>query len=834
MTDRLRDHLRDALQRKVDAHGVVVWDDPAQEYDVSVAQAVAPSGATFVGYDGSWYEVRRAIESALAAPQPPSLVVYASASALVSDPLAEARDAGTSWTIRLATLVRQALAGQLTETRCQEIGREARTIHEAEAAASGSQGADVRLVAQLGTSDSVQMALRVLIGSHDEALTDAWPDVAAFAERSFGCTCDGAGDELRAALARHLLLTELSNALGSPPEGVAPGWTSPSTSQTRACLDLLASWRRDRDAVHRYAALLSAADRDLGLPDALGAHPALADLQTSPSVEAAVLAEALALLDANECDAAADLAVRRLDDSIWTRVPFEPPLEGAETWGPRWRAVRGVAGVRSAVARLQPPPGGVAMLLDWYASDGYAADNEHRRLELAAAELLAEGRLEEPISVARGAYEDWLDVLLQRFTAEAKRGFDIGNMTQQGSIGGDVVSDRGAPVAYVVVDALRYELGCDLAARLRRTCDDLSIRPAVAACPTITPVGMANLCPGADASLAIELDARSKLRVQVGDVRVDGVPERVDLLRAAHGTLANLTLSHVCERGERQLAKDIEGAKLVLVRSQEIDAAGESGMLAVGWDAFENTLQQIERAVVRLSHAGVRSFVISADHGFLVLSRGLRPDRVVASPSGGKGEGHRRAWVGRGGVDADGTVRVPLAGTGVRTDLDLVVPTNLAVFGTRGGTRQFFHGGLSPQELIVPLVLADARAPSGPSKAKVRAEVAGGRLTTGVFSCSLTLEPDLFTSELEVRTIVTRGSDDGSAALPISGDGYDPQTNTILITCDRASVITFRLTANLARDEKVSLTVLDASSDRLLARTEATAQRALTVEDELD
>ena len=51
-------------------------------------------------------------------------------------------------------------------------------------------------------------------------------------------------------------------------------------------------------------------------------------------------------------------------------------------------------------------------------------------------------------------------------------------------------------MAYFVVDALRYEMGADLIEQLRGA-DESAITPAIAMLPTITPVGMAALLPGA-------------------------------------------------------------------------------------------------------------------------------------------------------------------------------------------------------------------------------------------------------------------------------------------------------------------------------------------------
>ena len=66
----------------------------------------------------------------------------------------------------------------------------------------------------------------------------------------------------------------------------------------------------------------------------------------------------------------------------------------------------------------------------------------------------------------------------------------------------DVVQTMGGRVGYFLVDAMRFDMGVELARQLDGT-KDLTIRPAVAALPTITTVGMAALLPGASASFSV-------------------------------------------------------------------------------------------------------------------------------------------------------------------------------------------------------------------------------------------------------------------------------------------------------------------------------------------
>jgi hypothetical protein len=80
----------------------------------------------------------------------------------------------------------------------------------------------------------------------------------------------------------------------------------------------------------------------------------------------------------------------------------------------------------------------------------------------------------------------------------------------------------GRRVAYILVDALRYELGVALHAQLAET-DQAELQPACAQLPTVTPVGMASLLPGAAMSAAVE-QARARYRKLTGKAGAGGRP----------------------------------------------------------------------------------------------------------------------------------------------------------------------------------------------------------------------------------------------------------------------------------------------------------------------
>ena len=384
--------------------------------------------------------------------------------------------------------------------------------------------------------------------------------------------------------------------------------------------------------------------------------------------------------------------------------------------------------------------------------------------------------------------------------------------------------------AYVLVDALRYELGRDLAIRLGRLNAAVDVRAAVAAAPTITPVGMAAVTPGADERFDVDLGSGSRLAVHVEGRAVRTVPDRVKRFEKVHGKVADVPLDKLAQYTSRELKKRIEGAALVLVRSTEIDADGESDQLAASWGSFDATLDVLQTAVARLLHAGIRRVVLTADHGFIAV-RQVGEELRVDRPSTGTGELHRRAWIGTGGTATDSTVKVPLSDFGIGGGLDIIAPRGLGVF-VAGGGLQFFHGGLSPQELVVPVITVVSDEPTAEPKYEIDLSVAGGRITNGIVAVTIQMTGDLFTRESGVRVVLSQ--DGNRIARVVGGDGFDPSTDTIDAAVDKSQVITMQISENLVAGSVAILEVLDASTGiRLGDAVEVEVAANVIVEEEL-
>jgi len=116
---------------------------------------------------------------------------------------------------------------------------------------------------------------------------------------------------------------------------------------------------------------------------------------------------------------------------------------------------------------------------------------------------------------------------------------------------------QGRRVALVLADALRFEMGRDLADRLGRR-GKVRVEAAAASLPTTTPCGMASLMPGADATLRLEID-KDKLSPQVGGRRVSTSAERMDLLRSRYGDrMSEWTTAKFLDRKFSTLSQELQ------------------------------------------------------------------------------------------------------------------------------------------------------------------------------------------------------------------------------------------------------------------------------------
>lgn len=817
-----RRELAARLAEKTSRHHIVVWDDPARQYE-SIVDDVVPEGWRIERYEGSWWDLRRRVETAFSAAEPPKLVIYVPSVPPAADPLEEIRRASGGFKRLLPTVLKESLAGDLSPSRVNELGTRCLTLVAVEDSIEGGSALDPVLVAELGARDADgALALALLNGEAARLSAEGRDALAIVASSHLGVDLDLDCESDSITLARHVVLASVASAVGDEVVlGLAATWKPLTAQQLRHALDLADRASR-ADTLSRWGDLADQVARELGLA-ALTWTEGLADCDIARVMDDLAFAEAARRLHSDRAGAL-KLASIRCERSRW--------LRWRDNWSTRaladFEAIRSVARLHRALAEhASPADGTIADLYKWYADGAWRVDRAHRLMEAARFGLGRPG-LDTAFTTERQAYLEWLDRVLDRSNRGALESPDNALPGQADTFESEVAGH--SRVALVIVDALRLELGHRLAELLEGSKVSVRVAPAVALPPTVTAVGMANLLPeAAHGGVRVDLEG-DRLSVQVGGRPIRTVEDRTTEYRRAAGRVEDHRLSDWLSLGDDVLTDRVSNADLLIVRSQEIDAAGEQGLASVRWSQIDAAVEALAILIGRLTAGGVTRVVVTADHGFLALGRPIDASRVRPSPSGDGVATHGRAWIGRPATVPEGCTALALADFGVDSEERLIVTDGMTVFGAAGAG--FFHGGISPQEALVPVLVVDATGEERGTAdlVEVEIEIPGGKVSAEAFSTKIALGASLFTADVAVR-ITAADSNGAKVARLVPGESVDPHTGTVHLDPGSETILTFLVTEALDKGQPVQVVVLDAGTGRQLGATTAIVARDLRPEE---
>jgi hypothetical protein len=759
------DYLVQLLARQVEEKGLVVWYDPEQAFGPVAADLSLPN-TTVARYDGSFLQLRRQIDHLMNGEQPPRLVVYVPRDRADShNALIELEAAGVvvqpgqqppNRNTRLAVVARNALRPLLGDDQVAEIEKQAEAgkLSLADLNALADKGKDIStglLTLVFGSANPQEVALAFLSSEATDKEVEkkaAQNDLRNLLQPGFDLELPAAVTlpQLRERLGRHVLVTDLLAGLGkTAPAALAAAKSAKSPGGIDACVRLARSWRDSRDARASYVAAATKVEKELGLGQTALDPQGLCKSETFLAGERALLRHVEAELFKDAKPDLLQLAGDRLG-RFWAEV--EPAIQA------RWALVAAAAEVlleADRVAReLKKAPTAVPALVAAYAEGDEPwclLDTHHRHLESRKFnfEFDAAGEhaeLEKLITRAEQRYTEVGSALAKHFVTNlAKAKHPVPGLLRQRDFYETQVKPRldAGKVAYVWVDALRFEMARELA-RVLKDDFELTLRPAVGTSPTITEIGMAALLPKAHAAAKVVSVGGGKLALEIDGRVIKDRKDRVTFLKEQAGVpVFDCKLDDLLPKPKPKVRDGIQNAKLILVTSQEIDEFGETDTKLARLQ-MDGMLTYLRRAVRVLSDHGVKSIVLAADHGHLFADE-VGDDMKIDAPGGKTADLHRRVWVGEGGtLDKTRFLRAPLASLGTDSDLDIATPWGAAIFKVPGGNLAYFHGGLSPQELVVPVLVLASAAPATETSSGVEWTLTPGtaKLTTRFFSVQVT------------------------------------------------------------------------------------------------
>jgi hypothetical protein len=844
------EHLVGLIAKQVEERSLVVWYDPGADYK-AVAERLEIPDTTIARYDSSFLKLRREIDPLLNDLDPPNLVVYVPVEqANTYHALVELEAAGVvmqpgqqpfKCNTRLALVARNALKTVIGDENAAEVEKQVDqgklTLKDVDALGLKGQDITQGVVSIIfGTGNSQEVTLGFLASDRldgDIEKKSAITELVGLLQSTFEAELPDKATltNIRDRLTRHILLTDLVVGLGDKvPSSLASIKIAGTPAAVAACTSLAHSWRQQRKLRESYVAVSQTVEQDYKLTTLAFDAKKIVAIETFLAVERALLRHVEESLLEKATDDLISLAKSRLA-SFWSEAM--PSIQA------HWALIASIAEVLLEAERveksLKKPPTTVPALVKAYAdgdSPWCLLDSHHRHMASRWFKHEAsdeDGSLEKLVNKADKRYTHVGSELAKHFVAQFQKAkHPSKGVLRQVDLFDIEVGPKAQErkTAYVWVDALRFEMARELIEVLKEDFD-LTLQPAIATMPTITEIGMASLLPKASQAAKLISVGNGKLALEIAGTIVKDRKDRINFMKAHAGVpVFDLKLDDLLPKPSKKVRDGIQNAQLVLVTSQEIDEFGEKDTKLARM-LMDTMLDQLRRGVRVLRDAGIKTIIIVADHGYLSAEE-VGEDMKIDAPGGKTADLHRRVWVGEGGnIDAS-FMRTPLRSLGVESDFDIATPWNFAVFKVAGGNLIYFHGGLSPQELIIPVLTLTPKAHrmAGTSTGINWTLLTGAKkLTTRFFSVQITgVGTGLF--EMEPPKVRVELRSKGKAvSSPVSASyGFEEATGDVMLKlADNDSkqiepnTVTVMVTLDEDSPKSVSLVLLDATTGAELA-----------------
>ncbi len=305
-----------------------------------------------------------------------------------------------------------------------------------------------------------------------------------------------------------------------------------------------------------------------------------------------------------------------------------------------------------------------------------------------------------------GLYRNWfLGQLGSNWSAvcseELEKYGRILEVPQQSDFYRDRIRNADSRVFVVISDALRYEVAASLTEQLRReTQADVKLQSVQGIFPTVTKFGMAALLPHKE--LGVELNGKV-LKVTADGVSTDA-GYRDKILKSAKPNSVAVKYNDLVGAKRADRSAMVKGMDVVYIYHDTIDEASHTADSMV-FPACDDAIQELKNLTkIICNDFGATHILFTADHGFLYTYSPFTEDdkidktgfvsRIV--------EYGRRFAIMTKDSDPDYLQKVKFLGG--KSEYDAFAPKENVRIKMTGSGLNFVHGGISLQEMVVPVI----------------------------------------------------------------------------------------------------------------------------------
>ena len=259
-------------------------------------------------------------------------------------------------------------------------------------------------------------------------------------------------------------------------------------------------------------------------------------------------------------------------------------------------------------------------------------------------------------------------------------------------------NDKKDRIIVIISDAFRYECAKELNTKLKTIASKSDIGYMQGLVPSYTKLGMASLLPNKELSRVKEND----------DILVDGqvsssIKDREFILQKENPDSIAVKYDDLYEMTKLEWKKLFSGKKVVYIYHDTVDNAGEHNENTI-FTACDKAINELEKLVKDLhtTFSGINAF-ITADHGFF-YKRGKVESYEKTSKTANSTKQKTRYSYSDSVSNEEGILSINLDYVFGENSGYVNIPKGNIIFARQGTGINYVHGGILPQEIIVPVI----------------------------------------------------------------------------------------------------------------------------------
>ena len=263
--------------------------------------------------------------------------------------------------------------------------------------------------------------------------------------------------------------------------------------------------------------------------------------------------------------------------------------------------------------------------------------------------------------------------------------------------------------AVIISDAFRYECASELLETLNKMNKySAKLENIIATIPAYTELGMAALLPN-NKNITYKGNFDS---VYIGEKSTAGIDARQSIIDEKRGKADDVVAIHYLSKDSKDGLKDLDRdeirsklakKKLIYVYDNQVDNAGHKNLKV--FNAVDDAILNIQDIITKLSNSlSIKRFIITADHGFIYTHDEVPESRRIPLDKLDNCFKDRRFILSNYVPEVKSSITFEL--NYLSDDMKgkyVTTPRSDNIYIT-SGSQKYSHGGMSLQELIVPVL----------------------------------------------------------------------------------------------------------------------------------